>query len=86
MNQNIITINSVGQRFGEVIALDNINMNIKKGEIIAFSGQEFSQPSTQAMIRAGVLPDARGIAQTPGVTRPPRPMCPVVAWPETGMP
>lgn len=29
--------------------------------------------NTQAMIRAGVLPDARGIAQAPGVTRPPRP-------------
>lgn len=29
--------------------------------------------NTQAMIRAGVLPDARGIARAPGVTRPPRP-------------
>lgn len=32
-----------------------------------------TEPNTQAMIRAGVLPDARGIAQAPGVTRPPRP-------------
>jgi hypothetical protein len=31
------------------------------------------QVNTQAMIRAGVLPDARGIAQAPGVTRAPRP-------------
>lgn len=29
--------------------------------------------NTQAMIRAGVLPDARGIAQAPGATRAPRP-------------
>jgi hypothetical protein len=31
------------------------------------------QVNTQAMIRAGVLPDVRGIAQAPGATRAPRP-------------
>jgi predicted transcriptional regulator len=34
------------------------------------------QPNTQAMIRAGVIPDARGIAQAPGATRVTQPHAP----------
>lgn len=46
MDKNIIiSINAVRQQFGKFVALNNINMDIKKGEIIGFLGPSGSGKS-----------------------------------------
>jgi ABC-2 type transport system ATP-binding protein len=60
MDENVININSVGQSFGEVIALDNINMNIKKGEIIGFLGPSGSGKTTLVKAIIGMFKPTSG--------------------------
>jgi ABC-2 type transport system ATP-binding protein len=57
---NIINIKSVGQRFGEVVALDNINMDIKKGEIIGFLGPSGSGKTTLVKAIIGMFKPTSG--------------------------
>ena len=61
MDKNIvINITNVKQQFGKLIALNNINMNIKKGEIIGFLGPSGSGKTTLVKAIIGMLKPTSG--------------------------
>ena len=67
MDDNIICkINHVTKRFPGVIALDNINFDIKKGEVHAIVGENGAGKSTLMNVLSGVYPADEGSVEFEG--------------------
>ena len=56
MNENILELRGISKEFPGVRALDNINLNIRKGEIHAIIGENGAGKSTMMKIISGVYP------------------------------
>ena len=60
MNDSIIKFDNVGKQFPGVKALDNINFNVKKGEVHALLGENGAGKSTLLNILHGVYNEYEG--------------------------
>ena len=59
INKNILSINKMTKKFNDTLALDNININIERGEIVALIGPSGSEKSTlMNLITGTVKPDS----------------------------
>lgn len=69
-NDNLVTLSNINLRYagekGEVIALKDINLNIKKGEFICVLGTSGCGKSTMLKIMAGFLKPSDGEARMEG--------------------
>lgn len=62
MDKNIvIKISGVRQQFGKFVALNNINIDVKKGEIIAFLGPSGSGKTTLVKATIGMFKPTSGV-------------------------
>lgn len=63
MEENVIQINNLQKRFGEVQAVDNLSFRVKKGELFAFLGVNGAGKSTTINIMCGQLERDGGTVQ-----------------------
>ncbi len=63
---NVIRVVEISKRFGDIIALDNISLNISSGEIVAVLGENGSGKSTLAKILYGLYTPDRGYIEVNG--------------------
>jgi phospholipid/cholesterol/gamma-HCH transport system ATP-binding protein len=59
-NQSMIEINNLSKSYGENLILNNINLNINKGSVLALIGFSGSGKSTMLKILAGLTPADSG--------------------------
>lgn len=57
---NVMEINDVSARYGDVLALDRINLNVKAGEIVGLIGPNGAGKSTLIKVLSGVLRSSGG--------------------------
>ncbi|MDN5351369.1 MAG: ral nucleoside transport system ATP-binding protein [Clostridiales bacterium] len=58
-NEYAIELKNVTKRFGEIIANDNVNLNVKKGEILSILGENGSGKTTLMNMLSGIyFPDS----------------------------
>ncbi len=57
---NVITIDNLSKRFGDFLALNNINLTVEKGEIYGFIGPNGAGKSTTIRILLGMLKASSG--------------------------
>lgn len=60
MPDSIISIRQVGKRFPGVVALDNVTLDIERGECHSICGENGAGKSTLMKILSGVIPDFDG--------------------------
>jgi len=59
----LLSLRDIGRRFGATVALDEVNLEVRAGEVVALMGANGAGKSTLVKIVAGVLrPDAGTIA------------------------
>lgn len=58
--ENIINVNNLTKKFGDFIAVDNINFSVKKGEVFAFLGPNGAGKSTTIKILTTLLEATSG--------------------------
>ena len=61
-----ISVQSISKRYGEQLALDNINFSVKKGEIVGFLGPNGAGKSTLMKILTGSMIPSEGKAAING--------------------
>ena len=65
--KNAIQINDLCKRFGDVIAVDGLNLTVKKGEIFGFLGPNGSGKTTTIRMMLGLLRPTRGSIEVLGI-------------------
>ena len=65
--ENFIEINGVSKNFGEVVAVDNVDLAIKKGELFSILGASGSGKTTLLRILAGLEIPSQGRILIDGV-------------------
>ena len=65
--ENFIEINGVSKNFGEVVAVDNVDLAIKKGELFSILGAAGSGKTTLLRILAGLEIPSQGSILIDGV-------------------
>jgi len=60
MNDNFLEVNNISKAYIGVLALDNVSLSIKKGEIHCLVGENGSGKSTLIKIIAGVVKPDKG--------------------------
>ncbi len=63
----MIQTNDLTKRFGNVLAVDNLNIEVKDGEIYGLLGPNGSGKSTTMKILSGILSPSRGKAYVDGI-------------------
>src|SRR5512136_3316055 len=60
MNQNVITINQLTRRFNETVAVDNLSLEVRAGEIFGFLGHNGAGKTTTVRLLNGVIEPTSG--------------------------
>jgi branched-chain amino acid transport system ATP-binding protein len=60
MSENILTVENVTMQFGGVVAVDNLNLEINKGEIVALIGPNGAGKTTAFNVVTGVYQPTNG--------------------------
>ncbi|HEY9176809.1 MAG TPA: ABC transporter ATP-binding protein [Flavipsychrobacter sp.] len=63
----IITIRNLSKRYGEKVALNDINLDVYPGQIIGYIGPNGAGKSTTVKILAGIIQDYDGDVQVAGI-------------------
>lgn len=63
---NMIEVHKLTKQFGQVIAVDNVSFNVKKGEVVGFLGPNGAGKSTTMRILTTYLPATSGKASIAG--------------------
>ncbi len=66
-DEKVIQIENVTKRFGDHLALDNLNLTINKGEILGFLGPNGAGKSTTMNILTGYLSATKGTVKVDGM-------------------
>lgn len=66
MSTNAIEVRSLSKRFGKFTAVDNINFDVKRGEIFGFLGANGAGKSTTIRMLCGLLQPTSGTATVGG--------------------
>jgi ABC-2 type transport system ATP-binding protein len=66
MNENAIMAVKLTKAFGDFVAVDNVTLNIKKGEIFGFVGPNGSGKSTTIRMLCGIIDPTSGSAEVLG--------------------
>ena len=62
-NNDFIMVDGITKTFGSVVAVDNVNLEIKQGELVALMGPSGCGKSTLLNIIGGLLPGDEGIIE-----------------------
>jgi len=65
-NENVIVINDLTKNFGDVTAVNGLNLEIQKGELFGFLGPNGAGKTTTISILCGLLAPSAGSAQIAG--------------------
>jgi len=57
----MIEIQNLTKRYGQIVAVDNLNFTVEKGEIVGFLGPNGAGKSTTMNIITGYLPSTEGL-------------------------
>lgn len=66
MNDYSVTIDRLSKRFGDFVAVDDVTLNVSKGEIFGFLGPNGAGKSTTIRILCGLLAPSTGSATVAG--------------------
>nr|WP_282572291.1 ribosome-associated ATPase/putative transporter RbbA [Roseomonas acroporae] len=64
--QPVIEAHGLTKRFGDFVAVDHVNLSVRRGEIFGFLGSNGSGKSTTMRMLTGLLPASEGEAQVLG--------------------
>ena len=64
---------SLVKRFGNFVAVDRLNLTVRKGEVFGFLGPNGAGKSTTIRMLCGLLRPTSGSAQVAGLRRGPQP-------------
>jgi len=62
----MIEIQNLTKRYGQIVAVDNLNFTVEKGEIVGFLGPNGAGKSTTMNIITGYLPSTEGTVKVAG--------------------
>ena len=62
----VVVVVDVSQRFGEVVALDHVSLNLPRGQVLALLGHNGAGKTTLVNILATLLPPTSGRAEVAG--------------------
>ena len=74
-----ITVSDVNKRFGDFVALEDVNLDVQSGSLTALLGPSGSGKSTLLRVIAGLETPDTGKVEISGRT-PPRSRCATAAW------
>ena len=60
MSKTILKMQGISKRYGGIVALDNVNLDLKEGEILCLLGENGAGKSTLMKILSGVIPPSSG--------------------------
>lgn len=66
MTEPVITVENLTRRFGDFVAVDHINFEVKKGEIVGYLGPNGSGKTTTIRMLLGLLKPTEGTATVLG--------------------
>lgn len=64
----MITIEGVTKRFGDLVAVDDLSFDVRRGEVVGFLGPNGAGKSTTMRILAGALQPDEGVVRFDGVS------------------
>jgi ABC-2 type transport system ATP-binding protein len=64
---NVIQVQNLTKRYRDLVAVDNLSFEVKKGEILGFLGPNGAGKSTTMKILTGFMPASSGVAKIGGV-------------------
>ncbi|MCA8996288.1 MAG: ABC transporter ATP-binding protein/permease [Planctomycetaceae bacterium] len=67
MSEPVIDVRNLSRRFGDFVAVDDVNFQVQRGEIFGLLGPNGSGKSTTIRMLCGVLPPSSGTAEILGV-------------------
>ncbi|MGA8685675.1 MAG: ATP-binding cassette domain-containing protein, partial [Candidatus Sulfotelmatobacter sp.] len=65
-DNNSVVIENLVKRFGDFVAVDHVNLEIRKGEVFGFLGPNGAGKSTTIRMLCGLLTPTSGRAQVAG--------------------
>ena len=68
MSENVLKVESVTMQFGGVVAVDNLNLEVNKGEIVSLIGPNGAGKTTAFNVITGVYPPTNGRVSFNGKT------------------
>ena len=60
MSENVLKVEHVTMQFGGVVAVDNLNLEVNKGEIVSLIGPNGAGKTTAFNVITGVYPPTNG--------------------------
>lgn len=66
MSGNAVTLNGISRRFGDFVAVDNVSLEVRRGEIFGFLGPNGAGKSTTIRMLCGILEPTSGSGSVAG--------------------